>query len=83
MRMAATLILGGLLDIFAAPVTVPLWQALIHEPIVATQDYGMQSVNLTLFLFDAVGAAIIVVGIGPAVVSICLHKLFGPPRNQF
>ena len=81
MRIAVTLILGAVLDVIAAPFTVPLWQTTIHEPIVATPRYGMQSANLALLLLDVAGAVFIIGGIGITLAGFCVYQLFGPPKK--
>ena len=82
MRMMVILVVGGLIDLFAAKATVPLWRE-FHGLIVATPDYGMASANLALVLLDVVAFATFVIAIGPALVSMCLNYLLGPRRNQF
>lgn len=82
MRIAVTLFLGGLIDIFAAQVTVPLWRE-FHEEIIAIPYYGVASSNFALGLLDVVAFVMFVLAIGPAIVWMCIHYLFGPPRNQF
>ena len=83
MRMAATIIIGGFIDLFAMSVTIPIWKLAIHDPIVATRTYGMRSVDVTLFMLDAVSAMFIVVGIGMILAAFFLNWILGPPRNQF
>ena len=82
MRRMMTLVLGGLIDLFAARVTVPLWRE-FHEHIVTIPDYGVASTNLALGLLDVFAFVMFVLAIGPAIVWTCLNHLFGPPRNQF
>ena len=80
--MMITLVLGGLIDLFAAQVTVPLWKE-FQEHIIAIPDYGMASTNLALGLLDVFTFVMFVLAIGPVIVWTCLGYLFGPPRNQF
>ena len=82
MRMTITLVLGGLINLFAAQVTVPLWRE-FHERINAIPDYGVASTNLALGLLDIFAFVMFVLVIGPAIVWTCLNYLFDPPRNQF
>lgn len=82
MRMTISLMIGGLIDLFAAPVTVPLWRE-FHQQIIAIPDYGVATTNLALGLLDIVGFVMFVLAIGPIIVWMCLNYLFGPPRNQF
>ncbi|MCY4474929.1 MAG: hypothetical protein OXC83_05780 [Chloroflexi bacterium] len=83
MRTVATIILGGFIDLFALPVTIPIWKLGIHDPIAATPTYGMRSVDVTLFLVDAVSAIFIVVGIGMILAAFFVTWMLGLSRNQF
>lgn len=82
MRFVIALILGGLVDLLVMPVTIPLWEVLIHDPIAATPTYGMRSGDIVLFLTDAVGAVVIVGGIGMIVASAFVHYVAGPRKYQ-
>lgn len=82
LRIVVTLFLGGLIDIFATQVTVPLWRE-FHEHVIDIPDYGVASTNLALGLLDIFAFVMFVLAIGPAIVWMCLNHLFGPPRNQF
>ena len=83
MRMALTLILGGIVDLLALPVTIQVWKLGIHDPITATSTYGMRSVDVTLFLVDVVFAIFIVVGIGMILAAFFVTWVLGLSRNQF
>ena len=63
-RTGITIVIGIVLDIWALPVTVPLWKELFHDQIAEVSINARQSEVLTYALIDFLGAVIIIVAIG-------------------